>query len=213
VHHHLDPARIADSIGAWGYPWGYVAIFCCVFVGNLGVPMPEETVLLAAGFLAGREILEFRYVLGVSLLSAVAGDNLGYLIGREGGRRLLERLSRTFTVVHRRYHRLKLFFSSHGNKAVFMARFLAGFRFMAGPMAGAAGMPFWSFFGWNVLGALVWCTSMISIGYLLGDRWEDVARAIHHAGPWVVAVLFLLAIVAYQLWGRERHHPAANPEP
>ena len=54
--------------------------------------MPEETVLLAAGFLAGREILEFRYVLGVSLLSAVAGDNLGYLIGREGGRRLLERL-------------------------------------------------------------------------------------------------------------------------
>jgi len=106
-------AQIADAIATWGYPWGYLAIFCCVFIGNLGLPMPEETILLAAGFLAGRGILDFKAVLIVAIISAVAGDNFGYLVGREGGRRLLEHLSRTFKFVHRRYEHLRVFFVAH----------------------------------------------------------------------------------------------------
>ena len=211
--HSINPAQIADAIATWGYPWGYLAIFCCVFIGNLGLPMPEETILLAAGFLAGRGILDFKAVLIVAIISAVAGDNFGYLVGREGGRRLLEHLSRTFKFVHRRYEHLRVFFVAHGNKTVFFARFLAGVRFMAGPMAGAAGMPFWSFFGWNILGALVWCGIMVSIGYFLGDQWETVARSVHHMAPWVVLGLLLLAALTYPFWSRERrpHHAAQPP--
>jgi membrane protein DedA with SNARE-associated domain len=210
--HSLDPGTIADVIASWGNPWGYIGIFVCIFLGNFGIPMPEETVLLAAGFLAGRGILDYKTVYIISVISAVVGDNFGYLMGREGGRRLLERLSLRFEFVGTRYERLRVFFVAHGNKTVFFARFLAGLRFLAGPMAGAAGMPFWSFFGWNILGAIVWCSVMVSVGYLLGDQWETVARLVHAAALWVVLAVVLLGLLAYQIWGRGRH-PAPHPGP
>src|SRR5437763_1403175 len=119
----LSPGGVTD----WIATWGYLGIFCCVFIGNFGVPMPEETVVLAAGFLAGREILNLKVVAAVVLFSAVFGDNCGYWAGRTGGQRALERLSRSFSFAHRRYERFKLFFRSHGSKTVFLARFLPGF--------------------------------------------------------------------------------------
>jgi membrane protein DedA with SNARE-associated domain len=89
------------------------------------------------------------YVVGIA--SAVTGDCCGFLVGRTGGQQLLEPLAQKFQLVRQRYEYLQSFFNAHGNKAVFMARFITGARFMAGPMAGAAGMRFWSFFGWNLL--------------------------------------------------------------
>ena len=138
--HHVSPAELAQ----WITTWGYLGIFLLVFVGNLGVPMPEDTVLLAAGFLAGREILTLRTAFIVAVVSAIIGDNFGYLLGRTGGRRLFARFSRNMTG-RRRYRFMKNFFARHGNKTVLLARFVVGLRLIAGPMAGAAGMPFAQF--------------------------------------------------------------------
>ena len=148
MHGLTDPNHIADLLTTWGY----LGIFIAVFVGNLGVPVPEETVMLAAGFLAGQLLLDLRLVYVVVIFSAVVGDCCGYVIGRTGGQRVLERLAVMFPFMRTRYDRLQLFFRTHGSKAVFMARFITGVRFMAGPMAGACGMPFFQFLGWNVLG-------------------------------------------------------------
>lgn len=166
--------------------------------------MPEESVLLAAGFLAGRGILRFEMVAAVAAISAVIGDNFGYLLGRTGGRRVLARMTNRWFWLRRRHEQFLEFFKIHGNKTIFLARFVTGLRFVAGPMAGAAGMPFGNFFGWNILGALVWCTAVVTLGYLLGDEWEAVARLFHQAGPWVVVGLALLVLAAYMLWWRER---------
>ena len=87
MHHVFNPAEMTEWITAWGY----TGIFICIFIGNVGIPVPEETVLLAAGFLTARDILDFRIVVLVSIVSAVVGDNFGYLAGRIGGRRLLDR--------------------------------------------------------------------------------------------------------------------------
>ena len=92
-----------------------------------------------------------------------------------------------------RYERLQIFFHTHGSKAVFMARFIAGVRFMAGPMAGAAGMPFFRFLGWNVLGAIVWCTLVVTIGYLVGDELYRVTEMAHHAQRWIALVAICLS--------------------
>src|SRR5208282_2187092 len=104
-------------------------------------------------FFAGRNLLDVRAVVAVVVLSAIAGDSTGYVIGRTGAQRLLARLSRMSGFVRHRREHLEKFFHEHGNKAVFMARFIAGLRFMAGPMAGAAGMRFTRFLRWNVMGA------------------------------------------------------------
>ena len=199
--HFLSPTFVTDLI----VNWGYLGIFVCVFVGNLGIPVPEETVVLVAGFLAGREILELKTVYVVVVLSAITGDSCGYLLGRTGGQRLLERLAGQFEFVRTRYVRIQTFFETHGPKAVFMARFITGARFMAGPMAGAAGMAFWRFLGWNVLGALVWCALMVGIGYLVVDEVWRVIHLTHRAGQIAGVIVVVFAVALYLFFRREEH--------
>jgi membrane protein DedA with SNARE-associated domain len=97
-----------------------------------------------------------------------------------------------------------------------MARFIAGARFMAGPMAGAAGMEFWRFFGWNALGALVWCALMVGIGYLVGaylvgDEIWRVIHLTHRAGQIAAGVtVVVMALVFYLFWRREEHNSATK---
>ncbi|MGH7932682.1 MAG: DedA family protein [Candidatus Binataceae bacterium] len=200
MHHVFSPTAIATWLAAWGY----LGVFIFVFVGNLGVPVPEETVLLAAGFIASRGLLDLKTLCAVGIASAVAGDCCGFLIGRTGGQRLIEWLGRRFPFIRRRYDRLQKFFNSHGSKAVFMARFIAGARFMAGPMAGAAGMPFWRFLGWNLLGAVIWCTLIITVGYLVGDELEWIAQVTHMAGHWIALGVFIVLAAVWIFWWRER---------
>ena len=192
--------------------WGYLGIFICVFVGNLGVPVPEESVVLAAGFLAGQGILDIKFVYLMVVLSAIAGDSSGYLIGRTGGQRLLERLSRSFRFVRRRNESFKTFFNTHGTKAVFMARFITGLRFMAGPMAGAAGMPFTQFLRWNVMGALAWCSVMVAGGYLVGTELYRIIPFRDVKGRWVALGIFLVMVGIVIFWWRERGSTAPDPE-
>jgi membrane protein DedA with SNARE-associated domain len=195
----------------WLSTWGYLGVFVFVFVGNLGIPVPEETVLLVAGFLAGRNDLDLRTLYVVGIGSAVAGDCCGFLFGRTGGQRLLERLAERFEFVRSRYERLQVFFKTHGSKAVFMARFIAGARFLAGPMAGAAGMRFWRFLGWNLMGAVIWCSLVITVGYLVGDELEWVAHVAHRAGHWLAVAVFLALAGFWIFWWRERGQPRSEP--
>ena len=199
-HHVPNPAEVSDWLSAWGY----LGVFICVFMGNLGIPVPEETVLLAAGFLAGRGDLSLEPLYLVGIGSAVTGDCCGFLFGRTGGQRLFERLAQRFEFVRSRYQRLQAFFEAHGSKAVFMARFVAGARFMAGPMAGAAGMSFLRFLGWNLSGALIWCSLVITIGYLVGDELERVAHLVHAASYLVALAVFLLIAGIWWFFIRER---------
>ena len=210
MHHHIHPHDIAQVIEAWGY----LGIFLFVFVGNLGFPVPEESVVLAAGFLAGRDILSLKWVMLVAFVSAVVGDNFGYWLGRTGGRQVLVRFRNPTSRLHRHHQQFKAFFKKHGNKTVFLARFVAGLRFVAGPMAGVCGMPFWQFFGWNVLGAIVWCTVVAYLGFVLGDQWEVVATVAHQAGTWIAIVGLAGLIAAAPLWflrNRLRAAPRAEP--
>ena len=208
MHGLTDPTHIADLLTTWGY----LGIFAAVFVGNLGVPVPEETVMLAAGFLAGQLLLDLRLVYLVVIVSAVFGDCCGYVIGRTGGQRVLERLAVMFPFMRTRYERLQLFFRTHGSKAVFMARFITGVRFMAGPMAGACGMPFIQFLGWNVLGAIVWCSLVVTVGYLVGGELYPALAMAHQVSRWIGLAAFVLLLVVFVVWWRDRHPAVSRPQ-
>jgi membrane protein DedA with SNARE-associated domain len=196
----------------WLSAWGYLGVFIFVFVGNLGVPVPEETVLIVAGFLAGRGDLELRTLYAVGIASAVVGDCCGFAFGRFGGQRLFERLAQRFHFVRERYIHLQEFFHTHGSKAIFMARFVAGARFLAGPMAGAAKMPFIRFLGWNLLGALCWCSLVITVGYVVGDEIEWVASIAHRTGHWIELGVGLVVLATVLYWWREHRRRIARPD-
>src|ERR1700731_5399122 len=106
MHQILSPLEMTD----WLTRWSYLGIFLCVFIGNFGIPVPEEVVLLAAGFLAGRHVLELGPLYIVAILSAVAGDSCGFLVGRTGGRRLVGWLSQKSSLLRKRYRHLQTFF-------------------------------------------------------------------------------------------------------
>jgi membrane protein DedA with SNARE-associated domain len=200
----MDSLLSSAGVAEWLSTWGYLGVFACVFMGNLGISLPEETILLVAGFLAGRHVLELRTLYAVGIVSAVTGDCSGFLLGRTGGRRLFERLGQKFQFVRRRYDHVQTFFRVHGSKAVFIARFFAGARLLAGPMAGVAGMRFWRFLGWNLLGACIWCPVIISVGYFLGDELNWLIHLAHGANYCLAAVFFALALTA-AIWWRYRH--------
>jgi membrane protein DedA with SNARE-associated domain len=182
--------------------WGYVAIFVVVVLGNVGLPLPEETILALAGYLAWRGDMHMPIVIAVGIVSAVAGDNLGYWLGRRFGREALPRYAAWILGHPERLHAMEAFVARRGPLAVFVARFLPGIRFLAGPLAGGLGMRFASFFAANVLGALVYVPAVVVAGYAIGyglgpyveRAHETVGRAEHVlVGGVIIAALAMLA--------------------
>jgi membrane protein DedA with SNARE-associated domain len=175
--------------------WGYAAIFVIVILGNLGLPVPEETVLTIGGYLAWQGQLRFLLVVIVGVVSAVTGDNLSYWLGRRYGQRLIRRVA---AASPERAERMRHFVLRHGMVAVFVARFVAGLRFMAGPLAGSTGLPGGRFFVANLLGAVVYVPVIVGLGYAagygLGERIERLRRLAGNALHVALAVLVLAAI-------------------
>jgi len=143
--------------------WGYLAIFLFVVLGNVGLPVPEETILALSGYLVWRGKLRLPFVLAVGILSAVAGDNLGYWIGRKYGRDAVERYGHRVLVKAERLGSVWRFVTRYGSFGVFAGRFIPGLRFLAGPLAGAAGLRPLSFLVANLLGAALYVPFAVGI--------------------------------------------------
>ncbi len=182
--------------------WGYEGIFLSVLLGNIGFPLPEETIVLFAGYLAWREILTLPAVIIISIVSAIVGDNLGYWIGRRHGLPLLERYGHYLLITPHTFARARAFFARHGAKTVFLARFIAGLRFLAGPLAGATLMPFPRFALYNAAGAIVWVTTIAGVGYLLGAHLDLALRYVRRGEE---LLLLLAGVILLVLLVRALH--------
>jgi len=183
--------------------WGYLAIFVFVVLGNLGVPVPEESILVLAGYLVWQGDLRLPLVLLVGILSAIAGDNLGYWIGRRYGQEAIERYGRWVLLTPARLDATRRFVTRYGAFGVFAARFIAGLRFMAGPLAGSTGLPPLAFVAANALGAVVYVPTMVAAGYGvaygLGDYlkgFERIMGKVEH----VVLIGAIIGTLAFLGW-------------
>jgi undecaprenyl-diphosphatase len=184
---------------------GYLALFALVGAESTGVPVPGETALITAAVLARRGTFDITLVIAVAAAGAIIGDNLGYLIGRVGGRKLLERPG--FLEGHRRQILTKgqPFFERHGPKAVFLGRWVTGLRIAAAWLAGINLMPWPTFLLWNALGGIAWATSVGLLAYFVGAAAERLFKL---TGLFGIGVA-VLALVAFVLW-RRWHQP---PDP
>ena len=174
--------------------WGYAGIFFVVILGNIGLPVPEETVLAVAGYLVWSGRLQLLPVLIVAFLSAVAGDNLGYWLGRHYGRAAVERYA-GWLLKPGRLMVAESFVSRYGALAVCVARFVGGFRFLAGPLAGAVGLSFRSFLRGNLLGAVFFVPYAVGIGYAIGYGLGPYMAHVQHALGGIGHIVLLLMII------------------
>jgi membrane protein DedA with SNARE-associated domain len=180
---------------------GYPLLFVLVMSETSGVPVPGETALIAAAVLASQGRLQIELVIGLAAAAAIVGDNIGYLIGRKGGRWLLERPG---FMHHQRLRVLEVgepFFEKHGPKAVFFGRFLLGLRVWASWLAGATRMPWRSFLLWNALGGICWATVIGLIAYYLG---HSAGNAIETFGLYGLAAVLVAIASAFLMHRRHR---------
>jgi membrane-associated protein len=159
----FDLVKLIETIG-------YAGLFAIVFAESglfFGFFFPGDSLLLTAGLLASRGILDIRILLPGLFLSAVAGDQVGYWFGAKTGPLIFNREN---SLLFRRKNLLaaKTFYEKHGGKTVTLARFIPFIRTFAPIVAGAAGMNYRRFVFFNFFGGLMWAIGMTTLGYYLG---------------------------------------------
>jgi membrane protein DedA with SNARE-associated domain len=179
---------------------GYSVVFALIAIETMGIPVPGETALITAALLAHDGKMDIVPLIALAAAAAIIGDNVGFAIGRKGGRRLFE-LRGPF---HR--HRMEAlavgepFFARHGPKAVFLGRWVAGLRIASAWLAGMNKMHWPRFLFWNALGGICWATS-IGLGvYIAGHAFEKVLGV----GGIVAAGVVSGALVGVFVWKRMR---------
>ena len=195
------PAWLLDLFARYGY----AVVFAGVFLENTGLPVPGETALLAGAALAHFGQLSLGWVIVTATAAAILGDNLGFFIGRRGGRRLAERHGRHIGLTPERLLEFDRFFLRHGPKTVFAARFITGLRVVGAVLAGGSGMKWPHFLFFNATGAVVWCTVIASAGYSLAYSWATLERWVGRTGLVALALVAAIGVIGWMRARRNRY--------
>lgn len=184
--------------------YGLVLLFVLVAIESAGVPLPGETALITAAVLARPEFGHYTLaeVIVVAAAAAIVGDNIGYALGRYGGRALLERWQFAARYADRALPPAERFFKRHGGKTVFFGRFIAILRVTAAWMAGISRMEWWQFFLWNAAGGIVWATGVGILAYYAGKAVAETISRFGVIGVVIVVVVGGLVLLAIHFWRR-----------
>ena len=192
---------LSQHLGYYFAQYGYWTVFFGVMLENAGLPLPGETILILASMMAAQKHLNIFYVAGVAFVGAVIGDNLGFAAGRYGGRRLLVQYHKILRIKLETLEKAEELFRKRGPFTVFIGRFVAGLRFLAGPLAGTLGMPWRTFLIFNVLGALAWVSFFCTLAYFFGHAFEHF---IQYANYILIALIAVGLIVFAWKWKRKK---------
>ena len=190
----LAAGLVDDLLGRFGYG----AVFGFVAIESLGIPVPGETMLIAAALYAGASHrLSIEVIIAAAAAAAIIGDNIGFRLGHWGGYRLLLRYGRYIRLHEGRVKLARYLFQRHGGKVVFFGRFISVLRTYAAFLAGTARMPWLPFLAFNAAGGIVWATAWGVAAYFAGDRIQrlgtplDIALALAA----LVVVVVLVAVL------------------
>ncbi|HUY05182.1 MAG TPA: VTT domain-containing protein [Candidatus Paceibacterota bacterium] len=183
---HLDPITILQT-------GGYLGIAALIFAESglfLGIFLPGDSLLFAAGLLATNGFFVVGPLIMIVVVAAIVGDSVGYWFGSEVGERLFDRKdSRFFKQEYLR--RTERFYKKYGGRAVVLARFVPIVRTLAPILAGVSTMKYRVFLAYNMLGAFLWGTGMILLGFLLGSIIPNSEKYILPLSLVIVVVSFL----------------------
>lgn len=189
------PPQLPGFLSALSSPlehYGLWAILLLVFLEDFGIPVPGETVLIAGAVYAGSGRLNVVAVGVIGFAAAVAGDNVGYAIGRFGGHALVLRWGKYVFLTEERLEKARSFFNRHGGKIIVIARFLEGLRQANGIIAGITEMRWLRFLMFNMIGAALWVGCWVSVGFFAG---QHISTIYHYITRYSLFALIALAVV------------------
>ena len=193
--------------------YGYLALGGLIFVEDFGVPAPGETILIAASVYAGTNRLNIVAVGVIAVLAAVAGDNIGYAIGRFGGHALALRYGKYVLLTRERLDKAERFFGRYGGQIVIVARFIEGLRQLNGIIAGIVEMPWPRFLVFNTIGAVLWVGVWSTLGFLAGSNIGSIYATVSRYSLYFLIVLAILAAAWIIRTVLRRRRRAASAEP
>lgn len=208
----FSTTALTNLLRDYGYP--LVGVF--VGIESSGIPFPGETMLVTAAVYAGTGHLSIAWVIVAGAVGAIVGDNLGFVAGRLGGRPLVLRYGRYIRVRKQHLEYAERFFTRHGDKTVFLGRFVAVLRAWAALLAGINRMAWSTFLVYNAAGGILWATIFGVLGYTLGHNLPVLERVLRILGVVGVAVAVLAVAAAYVAWkrrSRSSHTNADSDEP
>ena len=175
---------------------------------SMGIPSPGETALVAAAVLASQGKLQIWLVILIAACSAIAGDNIGYLLGRRLGREVLEAKGPLASHRRKALDAGDRFFAKHGAPTVFLGRWIALIRIATAWLAGINEMRFLHFFLWNAFGGITWSVTYGLVGYYGGHAAANVLSQIGIAG----AVILALAVIGFLVYLKFHHEPETDQD-
>lgn len=190
--------------------YGYLAVGGFVLLEDFGVPVPGEVIMIAAAIFAGAGRMNIALVIVVAAVGAIVGDNIGFAVGRFGGRPLLDRFGRYVFLTPQRLDHAEDYFNRHGGKIVALARFIEGLRQVNGILAGTVGMGWLRFLGFNALGAALWVCWWSLLGYFAGENIGPIYDAFERY-KWYVIGAAAVPIAGYVVH-RVRRRRVSTPE-
>src|SRR5215471_2081492 len=199
-----------DSLAGPLNSLGYWAVLLFVMIEDFGIPVPGETVLIAASVYAGAGRLNVVAVGLIGFAAAITGDNIGFAIGHYGGRALVLRWGRYVRLTEERLDKAETFFNHHGAWIITVARFIEVLRQANGIVAGITGMRWRRFLAFNALGAALWVGTWVSLGYLAGKHIDAIYHDITRYSYYLLIALavVLAAYTARHIVRRRRRRTA-----
>jgi len=188
--------RVGETLGKWTY--ALVGAFAFLETGAfVGLIAPGETAMLLGGLVAGQGQIDLFTLIGIVWACAVAGDLTSFFLGRRLGRSFLERHGPRVHITHERLEQVEAFFDRHGGKAILLGRFVGLVRAIAPFLAGSSGMSLRRFLPYDVIGAGLWGSSLVVLGYIF---WQSFSELVDYAKKGALALGAVIVLVAAIVW-------------
>ena len=201
-----------DQLLAWLSLYGVPAFFVILVVTCAGIPFPDTLMLLAVGSFVEQGEMKLWQVLVVGSAGAIIGDQIGYCLGRWGGRRLVRRITRKVGGADK-MKRAEVFSKRWGGAGIFFSRWLVG---PLGPWinlsSGITAYPWPRFVLWDLLGEVLWVVLYVMLGYIFSDRVQELADLLGNV-TWLIVGVIAAAILGWRLFQYFRNSDVTRDEP
>lgn len=187
--------------------YGYLGLFTSLMLGIIGIPLPDETILVFCGYLIASGRMQAAPAFLAAVAGSVCGISISYLLGRTLGHRLVCRYGRYIRLTPARLERVHAWFARIGNWVLTFGYFILGVRHFTALVAGLSELEFAVFARYAWSGAVLWVTTFLTIGYLVGDNWRSAIVFVHRYTWAAAGVLMAGAVVAWWLWRARERRP------
>lgn len=180
-----------DALFNWIAQYGYPALFALLMLGIVGLPIPDETLLIFAGYLVFKNELRLMPTIATAFLGSICGITISYGIGRGLGRYLVRTLGHALRIRAEDLDQARAWYVRWGKYALVLGYFVPGVRHLVALMAGSSKLPLAVFVPFAYTGGLIWSGTFIALGYALGEEWGHASATVHRVLTVATSIIFV----------------------